>query len=103
MHDEEARMNGESPDDARVALLERHVTDLDDRLRSIEAWSVEMYQYQYAIRPNPALNPPAPRWRRQEASAPQQAPAPIAPAPSPVYGQPPAMPWPGAQPPIALP
>jgi hypothetical protein len=39
-------MNGEPRDEHRVALLERRVSELDQRLHSIEAWSVEMYQYE---------------------------------------------------------
>lgn len=90
------------PDDPRVALLEQRVRELDDRLQSIETWAIEMYQYQYSVRPSPALNPPAPRWRRRVAVPiqPPQAPAAL---PIPQYGPPPAMPPAVVPPPLAQP
>lgn len=82
-------MNGD-PQEARVALLERRMGELDERLQNIEAWSVETYQYQYAIRPNPTLNPPAPRWQRRDAAPwPAQIAPPYTPAtPGMPYGPP---------------
>ena len=71
----------------RVALLEEKVDELHDRLRTIETWSVETYQYQYSTRANLRLQPPAPLWRQRAASAwaqaateagPQIAPPPVA-------------------------
>jgi len=87
------------PQEARVALLERRMSELDERLQNIEAWSVETYQYQYAVRPNPTLNPPAPRWQRRGVAAwPAQAAPPYAPGTPPHI---PASPRPVAQPTVA--
>ncbi|MDQ6905231.1 MAG: DUF2339 domain-containing protein [Chloroflexota bacterium] len=89
-------MNGDSQGEDHVALLERRMGELDERLQHIEAWSVETYQYQYAVRPNPTLNPPAPRWQRRDVAPwPAQTAPPYAPATPPII---PATPRPVAQP-----
>ncbi len=96
-------MNNEPQDDSRVALLERRVSELDNRLQSIEAWSIETYQYQYLTRPNPTLSPPAPRWQRQEAApwTPYVQPAAPLVAPLPTYAPPPPPQQPAPTPGVA--
>lgn len=68
-------MYDEPNNQSQAALLERRVGELDDRLRTIEAWSAEMYQYQSFIRPRTAPYPPAPRWQPQPITPPSVQPA----------------------------
>ncbi len=98
-------MNDDPHGAARVALLERQLGELDERLQNIEAWSVETYQYQYATRPNPRLSPPAPRWQRRDVAP---SPTPVAPPYTPVTSPaiptiPPPMPRPMPAPPPGMP
>ena len=102
-------MHDEPNNQSQAALLERRVGELDDRLRTIEAWSVEMYQYQSFIRPRTAPYPPAPRSQPQPITSPSVQPVtpPSTPYTTPVFTgpfpAPPQQPFPATPPPSRQP